>query len=115
MPPAHRPSPDWRELVRLRILAVVGVAGALAFGAAACGGDDNDSGSTGTGASTAAASGGGTVDVYSSLPLQGASKDQTNAMVKGIQLSLEQAGNKAGDTTIKYESLDDSTAQAGNW
>ncbi len=25
------------------------------------------------------------------------------------------AGNKAGDTTIKYTSLDDSTAQAGNW
>jgi branched-chain amino acid transport system substrate-binding protein len=102
--------------VRLRTLAVAGCAGALALGAAACGsGSSSTSSNTGTGAGTAAASGGETVDVYSSLPLQGASKDQTNAMVKGIQLALEKAGNKAGTTTIKYESLDDSTAQAGNW
>ena len=36
-------------------------------------------------------------------------------MVNGIKLALEQAGNKAGDVTVKYESLDDSTAQAGSW
>ena len=36
-------------------------------------------------------------------------------MVNGIKLALEQAGNKAGDFTVKYESLDDSTAQAGSW
>jgi branched-chain amino acid transport system substrate-binding protein len=36
-------------------------------------------------------------------------------MVDGIKLALEQAGGKAGDTTIKYTSLDDSTAQAGSW
>jgi branched-chain amino acid transport system substrate-binding protein len=56
-----------------------------------------------------------TVDLYSSLPLQGASKAQTGAMVNGIQLALAQAHNKAGQVTIKYTSLDDSTAQAGNW
>jgi len=62
------------------------------------------------------ASGAGTtVNLYSSLPLQGASKDQTNAMVKGIRLALSEVKNKAGSTTIKYTSLDDSTAQAGNW
>jgi branched-chain amino acid transport system substrate-binding protein len=99
--------------VRLRILAVVGCAGALALGAAACGGSSGG-GSTGTSSSTSAASG-GTVDLYSSLPLQGASKDQTAAMVQGIQLALDQAKDKAGNFTIKYESLDDSTAQAGNW
>lgn len=86
---------------------------ALAFGVAACGSDDNNSSSSGT--SSSGGGGGGTVDVYSSLPLQGASKDQTNAMVQGIRLALEKAGNKAGDTTIKYESLDDSTAAAGKW
>jgi branched-chain amino acid transport system substrate-binding protein len=47
--------------------------------------------------------------------LQGASKDQTAAMVNGIELALEEAGGKAGNVTIQYESLDDSTAQAGNW
>ena len=36
-------------------------------------------------------------------------------MVEGIKLALEQAGGKAGDTTVKYTSLDDSTAQAGTW
>jgi branched-chain amino acid transport system substrate-binding protein len=56
-----------------------------------------------------------TLTVYSSLPLQGAQRPQTTDMVKGIELALEQAGNRAGDFTIEYESLDDSTAQAGAW
>jgi branched-chain amino acid transport system substrate-binding protein len=81
----------------------------LALGAAACGDDDDDTGSTGE------EGGGRTVTVYSSLPLQGAQRPQTTDMVKGIELALEQAGNKAGDVTVQYESLDDSTAQAGAW
>ena len=36
-------------------------------------------------------------------------------MVNGIKLALEQAGGKAGNITVKYVSLDDSTAQAGTW
>ncbi len=96
--------------VRVRLFAVTACA-ALALGVAACGGDDNND----KGSSSGGGGGAGTVDLYSSLPLQGASKDQTNAMVKGIRLALDEAGNKAGDTTIKYTSLDDSTAQAGNW
>jgi branched-chain amino acid transport system substrate-binding protein len=83
----------------------------LALGIAACGGDDNKSSGGGGGGGSA----GGTVDIYSSLPLQGASKDQTGAMVKGIRLALEQAGGKAGNFTVKYQALDDSTASAGNW
>lgn len=78
----------------------------LSLGVAACGSDDSSSSDSG---------GGGTVDVYSSLPLQGASKAQTGALQQGIALAFEQAGNKAGDTKINYTSLDDSTAQAGNW
>jgi branched-chain amino acid transport system substrate-binding protein len=78
--------------------------------AAGCGDDDDDT------ASPADEGGGGkTVTVYSSLPLQGAQRPQTTDMVKGIELALEQAGGKAGDITVKYESLDDSTAQAGSW
>lgn len=84
----------------------------MALGVAACGSNDNKSSDSGTSGGTAA---GGTVDVYSSLPLQGASKDQTGAMVQGIRLALEQAGGKAGNFTVKYQSLDDSTAAAGNW
>jgi branched-chain amino acid transport system substrate-binding protein len=103
--------------VRVRLIAVSACA-VLALGVAACGDDDNnDSGGGGgsTAAETTSGGGGGTVDVYSSLPLQGASKDQTAAMVQGIRLALDQAGGKAGDTTVNYQSLDDSTAQAGNW
>jgi branched-chain amino acid transport system substrate-binding protein len=65
--------------------------------------------------STSSSSGGKTVDIYSSLPLQGASTAQTDPMVNGMKLALEQAGSKAGQWTINYTSLDDSTAAAGKW
>src|SRR6185503_12140212 len=85
---------------------------ALAFGVAACGGDDDSGGGSSSGGGGDKAS---SVNVYSSLPLQGASRPQTTAMVNGIKLALEQTGNKAGDISVKYTSLDDSTAQAGSW
>jgi len=56
-----------------------------------------------------------TLDVYSSLPLQGATSTQTGPTVQGIRLALDQAGGKAGKWKIDYTSLDDSTASAGNW
>ena len=83
------------------MLAAVTVAG--------CGGDDGGT------ASAEGGSGGRTLTVYSSLPLQGASKNQAQAITNGMKLALDQAGGKAGDNTIKYVSLDDSTAQAGAW
>jgi branched-chain amino acid transport system substrate-binding protein len=95
-----------------RWLAATGcLIGALAMGVGACGGDD-DSGGGDTGGG---GGGGKTLTVYSSLPLQGASRPQTTALVNGVKLALDQAGGKAGDFTVKYESLDDSTAQAGSW
>jgi branched-chain amino acid transport system substrate-binding protein len=92
-----------------RWLATVGcLVGALALGVGACGSDDDDGGGTADG-------GGKTLTIYSSMPLQGASSPQTRAIVNGMKLALEQANNKAGAHTIKYVSLDNSTAQAGNW
>jgi branched-chain amino acid transport system substrate-binding protein len=35
--------------------------------------------------------------------------------VRGIELALKQAGNKVGDFTLKYVSLDDATAAQGKW
>jgi branched-chain amino acid transport system substrate-binding protein len=97
--------------LRVRWLAIFAcLLGAFALGMTACG-EDDDEGDGGGGQE----GGGGTVNVYSSLPLQGASRPQTTAMVDGIKLALEQAGGKAGDFTVKYTSLDDSTAQAGTW
>jgi branched-chain amino acid transport system substrate-binding protein len=81
--------------------------GALALGVGACGSDDDGGG--------AAEGGGKTLTIYSSMPLQGASAPSTKDVVNGMELALEQAGNKAGEHTIKFVSLDNSTAQAGAW
>src|SRR5215217_4151010 len=91
----------------MRTRAWLVVLAAAASPAAGCGdGGGDDAG----GASTKAS-----VTVYSSLPLQGAQRPQTTDMVKGIELALAQVGGRAGDIAVKYESLDDSTAQAGAW
>ncbi len=58
---------------------------------------------------------GRTVDIYSSLPLQGPATSQTDAVVNGIKLALLQAHGRAGRWEVNYRSLDDSTARAGNW
>jgi branched-chain amino acid transport system substrate-binding protein len=98
-------------MLRVRWLALLSCLFAVfALTVAACGDDDDDGGDGGGGGSA-----GNTLDVYSSLPLQGAQRLQTTAMVDGIRLALKQRNNKAGDYTIKYTSLDDSTAQAGTW
>ena len=74
---------------------------------AACGEDDAGGGG-----------GGGTVEgteltIYSSLPLQGTSEEQSKAVINGEKLALKQANNKVGKFTIKYVSLDDSVASKG--
>src|SRR5215217_9038995 len=81
--------------------------GLFAFTVAACGSDDDegDSGASGEAIS------GNTLTIYSSLPLQGTSKGQSEAVISGEKLALKQAGSKVGKYSIKYVSLDDSTAQ----
>lgn len=81
--------------------------GALALGITACG-DDDDEGGGGGGGSAAE---GETLTIYSSLPLQGTSKEQSEAVIDGEKLALKEAGNKVGKFKLKYVSLDDSTAQ----
>jgi branched-chain amino acid transport system substrate-binding protein len=81
--------------------------GALALGITACGDDDDDGG----GDSGGSAAEGETLTIYSSLPLQGTSKEQSEAVIDGEKLALKEAGNKAGKFKLKYVSLDDSTAQ----
>jgi branched-chain amino acid transport system substrate-binding protein len=78
----------------------------LAFGVAACGSDNKSS--SGGGGSTAA---GTTLTIYSSLPLQGTSRGQSEAVINGEKLALDDVGSKVGNFTLKYVSLDDSTAQ----
>ncbi len=96
---------------RIRKPAAVRTAVAVAVVAAACVG-----GAASSSAKIARpASAGSTVDFYSSLPLSGSTFAQTGPAVKGIMLALKQANDKAGSYTIKYQSLNDSTAAAGAW
>jgi branched-chain amino acid transport system substrate-binding protein len=53
--------------------------------------------------------------VYSSLPLSGASKPQSQAIVRGARLALEESGGVAGAHQITYVSLNDATRRAGAW
>jgi branched-chain amino acid transport system substrate-binding protein len=85
-------------------LVVLGVATALLI--VGCGGAGGGGGS-GDSAPTA--------KIVSDLPLQGANRAQTTTMVNAIKLAIEQRDGKAGDVKIEYESLDDATAQAGQW
>jgi branched-chain amino acid transport system substrate-binding protein len=96
-------------LSRVRWLALLSsLLGVFALTVAACGSSDDsgDSGSSGGGGIA-----GNTLTIYSSLPLQGTSKGQSEAVISGEKLALKQAGGKVGKYTIKYVSLDDSTAQ----
>ena len=87
---------------------------ALSFGVAACG-SRQDSGSSSRD-SRARATGSTTLTIYSSLPLQGDSRPQSESVVNGEKLALRGGqGGKVGKFTIKYVSLDDSTAAAGKW
>ena len=81
--------------------------GVLALGITACG-DDDDEGGGGGGGSTAE---GTNLTIYSSLPLQGTSKEQSEAVIDGMKLALKEVDNKVGKFSLKYTSLDDSTAQ----
>src|SRR4051794_35804759 len=85
---------------------------ALALGVSACGGG-GDSGSSGGGGG----GGGGrtTLTIYSSLPLQAQDRPQSEDVVNGEKLALEEAGGKVGKFKITYKSLDDATAAAGKW
>ncbi len=121
-----------RTILALLVLLV----GAFAFAAAGCGGDDDDGGAGDTSASgdgggdfapvTALPSsscsdieyeGEGEPDVLiaSDLPLQGSSRTQTLQITAAIRQLLGEAGWKAGDVNVGYQSCDDSTAQAGKW
>ena len=92
----------------MRRTTAIAALAAVALAAAAC---SNSPGSN----RLTSSRGGDTIDIYSSLPLQGASTAQTSPMVNGIKLALDQAGGKAGRWTVNYQSLDDSTAAAGKW
>jgi branched-chain amino acid transport system substrate-binding protein len=58
---------------------------------------------------------GGTIKIVSSLPRTGSAKAQTDTMVNGIRMALDEVSWKVGNFTLKYEDLDDATAAANGW
>lgn len=93
-------------------MTLVCLLGVLALGVSACGDDDDDGGGGGGGGGTTASK---NVTIYSSLPLQGATRDNSLDVQRGVTLALSQRKGKAGPCTVEYKKLDDSTAQAGKW
>jgi branched-chain amino acid transport system substrate-binding protein len=95
--------------LRGRWLAGLGcLLGTSALAAIGCGGGG---GGGGPGATVK----GNTLTVYSSLPLQGPTRVNSVAVNNGAKIALSQANNKVGKYTIKFKTLDDSTAAAGKW
>ncbi len=57
-----------------------------------------------------------TVDIYSSLPLRGPRKAESEAIVKGINVALLQYPNDhVGPYQVRYRSLDDTRPRSGGW
>ena len=81
-----------------RLVTSIALAIAIALTVGACGSSEGSGGG-----------GGKTLTIYSSLPLQGDSRAQSQAMVNGMTMALQEAKNRAGGFKIKYVSLDDST------
>ena len=98
----------------MRRTPAIAALAAIALAVVGCSSSSSSSSSSAGSGSSSSASG-NTVDIYSSLPLQGSSTSQTIPLVNGIKLALSQANNKAGQWTVNYQSLDDSTAAAGKW
>ncbi|MFM9197311.1 MAG: ABC transporter substrate-binding protein, partial [Planctomycetia bacterium] len=55
------------------------------------------------------------VTIVSSLPRTGSAKQQSDTIVNGIRMAIEEAGGRVGPLRIEYLDLDDSTAAAGQW
>jgi branched-chain amino acid transport system substrate-binding protein len=55
------------------------------------------------------------IKIVSSLPRTGSAKAQTDTIVNGIHMALDEVDSKVGPFTIEYLDWDDATAAAGNW
>lgn len=58
---------------------------------------------------------GSTLTIYSSVPLQGASRVAAQAVLDGERLALDGVHNRVGKYRVVLRSLDDSTVQRGEW
>ena len=52
--------------------------------------------------------------IYSSLPLVGDARPQSEDVIRGEQLALEQTGGRAGAFPIRFVSLNDGSGRTGS-
>ena len=83
-----------------------GLSALSVLGMAACGSSGGGGGGKVSGSS---------LTIYSSLPQQASDRAQTLDVIAGEKLALKQRGYKVGSFKIKFTSLDDATAAAGQW
>ncbi len=57
----------------------------------------------------------GTLRLISSLPRTGSANAQTNTMVNGIKLAIDEVGGQVDGWKIEYQDMDDASPQRGNW
>lgn len=57
----------------------------------------------------------GTLKIVSSLPRTGSANAQTNTIVNGIRLAIDECGGQIDGWKIEYQDMDDASPQRGNW
>ena len=97
--------------MRAAAIVTIGAGAVLAVAVPACGSDDGAA----TSSAGAGAGSGKQVRIYSSQPLQGATRGQAQSVINGEKLALRDAGGKGGKCPVDYVALDDSTAAAAQW
>src|SRR5213594_1295553 len=56
-----------------------------------------------------------TIKIVSSLPRTGSANAQSQTMVNGIKMALDEIHGKIGEFTIAYEDWDDASPERGQW
>lgn len=100
-----------KKLDRRKFLAIGGAAiGSAGVGLfAGCGGGSGDSKNGQTPGAEE------TIRIVSSLPRTGSARGQTNTIVNGIRMAIDDYDGKIGNFKIEYSDWDDATAAAGQW
>lgn len=81
------------------LTAATGMAAGSVLGCGGCGGKDDPN----------------LIKVVSSLPRTGSAQGQTDTIVNGIRMALDEAAGTVGSLRFEYEDKDDATAAAGGW
>ncbi len=61
------------------------------------------------------AKGGDVIKIVSSFPRTGSARGQTNTIVNGIQMAIDEFGGEVAGMKIEYSDWDDATAGSGQW